>query len=75
MTLKEGFAQTVRVPSYGGRGGWPNLHITVTFIVAKKLNLRFILLYFRYLWGSGLVENVIGWGRGLKLLKKPSYDI
>jgi len=31
--------------------------------VAKKLNLRFILLYFWYLWGWGLVENVI-WGRG-----------
>jgi len=22
-----GFAQTVRVPSYGGRGVWPNRHI------------------------------------------------
>jgi len=65
-----------------GEEGWPNHHIT--FIVAKKkLNLQFILLYLRYMWGRGFVENVIwvegGWlktpeyrhtgGRGLKLLK------
>jgi len=30
----------------------------------KKLNLQFILLYLRYIWGSGLVENVI-WGEGV----------
>jgi len=68
------------------RGGWPNRHIT--FIVAKKLDLQFILLYLRYMWGGGgdwlktsyggLAENVripsYG-GRGLKLLKNPSYDI
>jgi len=39
-----------------GEGVWPNRHIT--FIVAKKLNLQFILLYLRYMWGEGLVENV-----------------
>jgi len=27
----------------------------------KNLNLMFILLYLRYMWGRGLVENVI-WG-------------
>jgi len=32
--------------------------------VAKKLNSQFILLYLRYMWGEGLVENV-KWGRGL----------
>jgi len=31
-----------------GIGGWPNRHIT--FIVAKKLNLQFILLYLRGLF-------------------------
>jgi len=31
--LGRGFAQTVRLPSYGG-GGWPNRHIT--FTVAKN---------------------------------------
>jgi len=33
-TLREGFDQTVRVPSYGEGGILPNRHIT--FIVAKK---------------------------------------
>jgi len=63
MMLREGrrgFAQTVRVPSYGGR----RFGQIVIFIVAKKLNLLFILLYFRHLWRRGLVENVI-WGEGL----------
>jgi len=32
--------------------------------VAKKLDLQFILLYLWYMWGEGLVENII-WGRGL----------
>jgi len=58
-----------RVPSYRGKGFWPNRHIT--FIVAKKLNLQFILLYLRYWEGVGwkhhmgevLAENV----------RKPSY--
>jgi len=40
---------------------YSNRHIT--FIVAKKLNLQFILLYLRYMWGKGLVENVIWGGR------------
>jgi len=54
MALKEGFAQTVRIPSYGRRGGWLNRHIT--FVVPKKsLNLQFILLYLRYKWGG------VGW--------------
>jgi len=35
---------------------WPNHHIA--FIVAKKLNLQFILLYLRNMWGEG-----IGWKR------------
>jgi len=59
--------------------------------VAKKLNLRFILLYLRYMWreGFGWKRRIggggeVGWkfqytviygGRGLKLLKKPSCDI
>jgi len=45
-----------------GRGGLNKRQIT--FIVAKKLNLPFILLYLRYMRGRGLVENVI-WGEGL----------
>jgi len=36
-------------PSYGGEGVWPNRHITLA--VAKKLNLHFILLHLRYMWG------------------------
>jgi len=55
--------------------------------VAKKLNLQFILLYLRYMWGEGWLKTSYGgmgwlktseyrlWGRGIKLLKKPSYDI
>jgi len=35
-----------------GKGGWSNRHIT--FIVAKKLNLEFILLHLRYMWGKGV---------------------
>jgi len=73
----------------GGRGVWPNRHIT--FVVAKKLNLQFTLLYLRYTWRDGLVENIIKWGgggwlktseyrhmgkeRGSKIAQKPSYDI
>jgi len=46
MTLQrgKGFAKTVRVPSYEGKGDWPNRHIT--FIVAKKLNLQFYFALF-----------------------------
>jgi len=44
-----------------GKGGdWPNRHIT--FILAKKLHLQFILLRLQYC--GGLVENVI-WEEGL----------
>jgi len=82
--LGRGFAQTVRVPSCEG---WLNCHITL--IVAKKLNLQLILLYLRYMWeeGVGWKRHMGGRGwlktseyrhigeRGLKLLKKPSYDI
>jgi len=50
--------------------------------VAKKLNLQFILmakkLFTIYVWGGGWLKTSeyrhIGKG-GLKLLKKPSYDI
>jgi len=54
-------------------GVWPNRHIT--FIVAKKPNSQFILLYLRYIIciGRGLVENVI-WGEGLaENVRIPSY--
>jgi len=50
-----------------GEEGWPTRHII--FIVAKKLNLQFILLYLRYTWERGLVENVI-WGEGSKIVQK-----
>jgi len=44
---------------------WPNRHITYLLLVwLKKLNSQFILIYLRYMWGRGLVENVICW-RGL----------
>jgi len=42
MTLRvgEGFAQSVRVPSYGGGENWPNRNITrkgpVSIIVAEE---------------------------------------
>jgi len=55
-----------------GEGGWPNRHIN--FIVAKKFNLLFILLYLRYMWERDLVKNVI-WRKGLKFLKKLPDDI
>jgi len=38
--------------------------IVITFIVVKKLNWQFFLLYLRYVCGDGLVENVIWRGRG-----------
>jgi len=58
-----GFAQTVRVPSYGG-GGWPNRHIT--FIATEKVPLALFTVY----EVEGLTENV-KWGRRgwLKMLE------
>jgi len=71
MTLREGGGSLLKPSEYRhmGEGVWPNRHIT--FIVAKKLNLLFILIYFRYRWGNGLVEIVIlygglGWRVGWK---------
>jgi len=44
----------------------------ITFIVAKKLNLQFILLFYG-IFGEGVVENII-WGRGLaENVRIPSY--
>jgi len=40
-----------------GVGVW--LNRLITFIVAKKLNLRFIFALFTVYVGEGLVENVI----------------
>jgi len=76
--------QTARVSS--NMEGWPNRHIT--FIVAKKLNLQFILLYLRYMgeevgWKCHMREGV-GCktseyshmeGGCLKLLKKYIYHM
>jgi len=59
MTLREEVCSNRQSAVIWGEGVWSNRHIT--FIVAKKLNLRFILLYLRYMWGRKLVENVI-WG-------------
>jgi len=53
-----------------GKGIWPNRHITFT-VDKKNLNLQFILHYLRYMWGRGLVENVI-W-RGESWLKMLEY--
>jgi len=53
----------------------PNRHIT--FIVAKKLKLQFILPY-GICGGRGLVENfrIPSYNQeGLQLPKNPSYDI
>jgi len=73
---------------YAGKGLFGQIVIKLLKWL-KKLNLQFMLLYLRYMWALwGLVENVI-WGKGLaenvkyrhmrggglKLLKKPSYDI
>jgi len=55
MTLREGFAQTDRVPSYGSRG----FGQIVTYVLywLKKLNLE-------YMWGKGVgCKNHMG-GRG-----------
>jgi len=54
MMLWDGVCSNRRVPSYGEKGGgsWPNRHRT--FIVAKKLNLQFILLYLQYMWEEGV---------------------
>jgi len=44
-------------------GIWSNRHIT--FIVSEKAYSQFLLLYLRYMWGEGLVENVkntVIWG-------------
>jgi len=39
----------------------------------KRLNSQFLLLSLRYMWGEGLVENVI-WGRVLaENVRIPSY--
>jgi len=65
------------------KGNWPNRHIT--FIVAEKAYFTVLLDLFsvhagggvgrkRYM-GEGLAENVIWRAGGIKLLKKPSYDI
>jgi len=35
------------------------VQIVITFIVLKKLNSEYLLLYFRYIWGRRLVENVM----------------
>jgi len=43
MTLREGDGCLLKPSEYHHIGGWPNRHIT--FIVVKKLNLQFILLY------------------------------
>jgi len=65
MTLREGVCPNRQSTVIWG--DWPNSYIT--FIVVKKLNLQFILLYLRYMWGRGFVENVI-WGRGYKIAQK-----
>jgi len=44
--------------SYNSYSGWK-----------KKVKLQFISLYLRYIWGEGLVKNVI-WGRGSKIAQK-----
>jgi len=36
-------------------GGVAKFHII--FIVAKKLNLQFVLLYLRYMWGRGWLKT------------------
>jgi len=61
MTLREEVCSKPSEYRHMGRRVWPNRHIA--FIEAKKLNLQFILLYLRYMWGEGLVEKVIweGW--------------
>jgi len=62
MTLREGVCSNRHsTVIWEEEGAWPNRHIT--FIVAKKLNLQFNLLYLRYMLGEGLVENVIWSGR------------
>jgi len=83
MTLQgEGFAQTVRVPSYEGGRDLAKSSQNFFIVAEKKLNSQFFLLYLRYMQGRG-GENDI-WGRSWRktskyrhvggggLLKKPS---
>jgi len=44
--------------------------VNITFIVAKKNNLQFILLYLRYMWGGRWLKTSCGEGGGwLKMSK------
>jgi len=73
MTLREGGVLKPSKCRYMGRGRFDQIVIRgITFEVAKKLNLQFILLSLRYMW-EGLVENVI-WGEGFGgKVRIPSY--
>jgi len=56
MTLRGG--RGVSKPSVLLYGGWRSSKSSLTFIVTNKLNLRFILLYFRYMWRKEIAENI-----------------
>jgi len=63
---------TVRVPPYGG-GRFDLSHIT--FIVLKKLNLQFLLLYLQCMWEEWVGETVIReWERLAENVRRPSYE-
>jgi len=77
MTPRERFAQTVIVPSYVGRGfgqivivpsyvgrGFGQIVILLLQLL-KKLNLQFILLYLRYVWGEERVWLKTSYGGGV----------
>jgi len=85
MMLREGRRGLLKPSEYRH---WPNRHIT--FIVAKKSLIYIFYSIYGICGGKVLVEKSNGaeglaenvkippyglWGRGLKLLKKPSYDI
>jgi len=70
MTLREGRRGLLKPSEYRH---WPNRRIT--FIGAKKkLNLMFILLYLRYMWGKGLVEKSYGEEGLAENVRIPSYS-
>jgi len=72
MTLQEekGFAQTVRVPSYGGGGILINRHIT--FIVTEKAHIPHAL-FTVYVGKGGWLKTPYGRRRLAENVRIPSF--
>jgi len=59
MTFREGVCLNRQSTVIWRKGVWPNCHI-ITVIVTKKLNLQFILVYLRFMWGRGWLKTSYG---------------